>query len=85
MIQVTDDRMTLMTGHAITATACKQPGGRWQVTGYPALLDRNQAITALTVIELIHACHHDNDPIVTALRNELPPGSQCLHERTDLK
>lgn len=35
------------------------------------LLTRNQAITALTVAELLEIGHAEDDPFVTALREEL--------------
>lgn len=45
--------------------------GRWEVSHWPRFVDRNQAITALTVTELLESGHDGNDPVVKALREEL--------------
>jgi len=41
------------------------------VTYWPRFFDRNQAITALTVTELLESGRDGNDPVVAALRAEL--------------
>ncbi len=38
---------------------------------WPRFFDRNQAITALTVTELLESGRDSNDPVVLALREEL--------------
>jgi hypothetical protein len=46
-------------------------GGWWEVTYWPRFFDRNQAITALTVTELLESGRDSDDPLVAALREEL--------------
>jgi hypothetical protein len=41
------------------------------VTGWPRFFDRDQAITALTITELLETGCTRDDPLVTALREEL--------------
>jgi hypothetical protein len=41
------------------------------VTYWPRFFDRNQAITALTVTDLLETGYRSDDPVVTALREEL--------------
>jgi len=41
------------------------------VSHWPRFFDRNQAITALTVTELLESGCGSNDPVVKALREEL--------------
>ena len=46
-------------------------GGWWEVTYWPRFFDRNQAITALTVTELLESGRDISDPVVASLRDEL--------------
>lgn len=58
--------------------------GAWVVsTSRARLLGRDQAITALTVAELLERGYPDDAPIVVALREELrqPTGSSDLQRR----
>ena len=41
------------------------------VSHWPRFFDRNQAITALTITELLESGRDSTDPAVTALRDEL--------------
>ena len=70
-VKISDDFMCLEVGGAVIATARQRPDGWWEVTHWPRFLDRNQAITALTVIELLEAGRGNDDPLVIALRGEL--------------
>jgi hypothetical protein len=42
-----------------------------EVSYWPRFFDRNQAITALTITELLESGHDSNDQAVLALREEL--------------
>jgi hypothetical protein len=70
-IQITDYFMCLRDGHTIIATARQRTDGWWEVSNWPRFFDRDQAITALTVTELLRSGCDDNDLLVTALREEL--------------
>lgn len=52
-IKITDDLMELEVDGTVVAVAKRRPGGWWEVTNWPRFFDRNQAITALTVTELL--------------------------------
>ena len=43
---------------------------RWEATYWPRFFDRHQAITALTVTELLEGGRGSNDPAVAALRED---------------
>jgi hypothetical protein len=49
----------------------KRVDGWWEVSHWPRFFDRNQAITALTVTELLESGRDSNDPVMKALREEL--------------
>ena len=51
--------------------ATERAGGWWEVTYWPRFFDRNQAITALTVTELLESGRDRSDPVVAALFDEL--------------
>ena len=70
-IKIDDDLMTLEIDGVVIATATQRPDGWWEVTHWPRFFDRNQAITALTVTELLSTGHRSDDPLVIALREEL--------------
>lgn len=55
----------------VVATATERAGGWWEVTCRPRFFDRNQAITALTVAELLENGRDSSDPVVAALCDEL--------------
>jgi hypothetical protein len=70
-IKITDDLMRLEVDGKVIATARRREGGWWEVTHWPRFFDRNQAITALTVTELLGSGRSNDDPLVVALREEL--------------
>ena len=47
--------MSLEVDGRVIAIATQQPLGWWEVTYWPRFFDRNQAITALTVTELLES------------------------------
>jgi hypothetical protein len=70
-IKIDDDLMTLEIDGTSIASARRRPGGWWEVTNWPRFFDRNQAITALTMTEMLEAGRGNDDPLVSALREEL--------------
>ncbi|HUD36153.1 MAG TPA: hypothetical protein VMR14_04595 [Streptosporangiaceae bacterium] len=70
-IKIDDDHMTLEIGGVVLSEARRRPGGWWEVDYWPRFFDRDQAITALTVTELLKAGHGSDDPLAIALREEL--------------
>jgi hypothetical protein len=70
-IKIEDNLMSLEVAGAVLATARKRADGWWDVSYWPRFFDRNQAITALTITELLNSGHDSNDPLVRALREEL--------------
>ena len=70
-IKITDDFIWLEIDGIVIATARMRADGWWEVSHWPRFFDRNQAITALTVTELLESGRAGNDPVVMALREEL--------------
>jgi len=70
-IKIDDELMTLEIDGNVIAVAERRTGGWWEVTRWPRFFDRNQAITALTVAELLENGYRSDDPLVLALREEL--------------
>jgi len=70
-LKINEDSMTLEVDGAVIATARRLTGGWWEVSHWPRFFDRNQAITALTVTELLETGHRNDDPLLVALREEL--------------
>ena len=70
-IRIRDGFMRLEIDGRVIATATERAGGWWEVTYWPRFFDRNQAITALTVTELLETGGESDDPLVAALREEL--------------
>jgi hypothetical protein len=70
-IKIEDDLISLEVDGAVVATARKRADGWWEVTHWPRFFDRNQAITALIIAELLDSGRDSNDPLVRALREEL--------------
>jgi hypothetical protein len=70
-IKIDDDLMTLQIGDAVVAEARRRAGGWWEVTHWPRFFDRNQAITALLVTELLTSGRGDDDLRIVVLRKEL--------------
>jgi hypothetical protein len=65
-IKINDDQMTLEIDGSVIAVAKRRTGGWWEVTNWPRFFDRNQAITALTVTELLETGYAGDDPVVSA-------------------
>lgn len=72
-IQIDEDSMSLEINDAVT-TAAVRVGALWQVTGWPGLLSRNEAITALMLADRLLAGHGEHDPFVAGWREELGHG-----------
>lgn len=70
-VTITEERMFLEAGGVITADARVRPDGRWKVSTWPEPVDRNQAITALTMAELLEQGLAAEHPLVRTLRAEL--------------
>jgi hypothetical protein len=70
-IKIDDGFMCLEIDGKVIATARERADGWWEVSHWPRFFDRNQAITALTVTELLESGRDSNDPVVMALREEL--------------
>lgn len=70
-IKISDDFMYLEIDGIVIATARERAGGWWEVSHWPRFFDRDQAITALTITELLESGRDSNDPVVKALRGEL--------------
>ncbi len=70
-ISIGDGFMSLEIDGRVVATATERAGGWREVTYWPRCFDRNQAITALTVTELLESGRDSGDPLVRALRDEL--------------
>jgi hypothetical protein len=66
-IKIHEDYIALEIDGRVIATANDRGGGWWEVTYWPRFFDRNQAITALTVTELLETGYGNNDPLVIAL------------------
>jgi hypothetical protein len=71
-LEITERIMTATTNGEVIATATRT-GKVWHATTWPAPLDRNGAITALTLAELT-LTHGEDDPCVINLREELTRG-----------
>jgi hypothetical protein len=70
-IRIDDGFMSLEIDGRVIATARERAGGRWEVSYWPRFFDRNQAITALTITELLESGRGSDDPVVAALREQL--------------
>jgi hypothetical protein len=70
-IRIDDHMMTLEIDGKVIATATERAGGWWEVDYWPRFFDRNQAITALTVTELLEDGRDSSAPLIQALREEL--------------
>ncbi len=72
-LTINEDSMSLEIGGAHVAVAVHL-GDLWQFTGWPRLLTRNEAITALTLAERLTAGYGDDDPFVQDWCEELRRG-----------
>jgi hypothetical protein len=70
-IKIDDGFMSLEIDGRTIATARERTGGWWEVDYWPRFFDRNQAITALTITELLERGRGSDDAVVVALRAEL--------------
>ena len=70
-IKIGDDFRCLEIDGVVLAAARERTDGWWEVSHWPWFFDRDQAITALSVTELLHGGRDRNDPLVRALREEL--------------
>jgi hypothetical protein len=62
-VRIGDGFMRLEIDGRVVATATERIGGWWEVTYWPRFFDRNQAITALTVTELLETGCDSDDPV----------------------
>ncbi|WP_433462721.1 hypothetical protein [Spirillospora sp. CA-128828] len=72
-LKINDTRMILTVNDAVIATAARVDGA-WHVSTWPTPLNRNQAITALTLAELLAMGHNESDSLVISFREELAHG-----------
>ena len=70
-IKIDEDFMSLEIDGTVVATARKRADGWWEASYWPRFFDRNQAITALTITELLSGGRDSNDQVIRALREEL--------------
>jgi hypothetical protein len=70
-IKINDGFMSLEIDGRVIAIARERADGWWEVSQWPRFFVRNQAITALTVTELLESGRDSNDPVVLAPREEL--------------
>ena len=69
-LHINDDSMSLEINGAAVKAAVRLDN-LWRVTGWPRLLTRNEAITALVLAERLLAGYGDDDPFVAGWREEL--------------
>ncbi|HEX9540313.1 MAG TPA: hypothetical protein VGA04_19295 [Streptosporangiaceae bacterium] len=69
-IKINEDSMTLEINGAAVEAAVRLDT-LWRVTGWPRLLTRNEAITALVLAQRLLAGYGDDDPFVAGWREEL--------------
>jgi hypothetical protein len=69
-LHINDDSMSLEVNGAMVKAAIRLDN-LWRVTGWPRLLTRNEAITALTLAEWLLSGRCADVPCVTAWREEL--------------
>ncbi|MEU8340290.1 hypothetical protein [Actinomadura geliboluensis] len=68
-LEITEASMTATVNGEVIATG-KRVGDVWHVTTWPRPLDRNSAITALSLAERV-ITHGEDDPCVMEWRREL--------------
>jgi hypothetical protein len=69
-LHINDDSMSLEINGA-TVKAAVRLANLWRVTGWPRLLTRHEAITALVLAERLLAGYGHDDPFVAGWREEL--------------
>jgi hypothetical protein len=70
-IKINGDSMGLEIDTTVLATPRKEADDRWEVSHWQRFFDCNQAITALTIAELLKSGYDSADPLVLALHEEL--------------
>jgi hypothetical protein len=70
-IKINGGFLRLEADGQVTATARRRADGWREVSHWPRFCDRNQAITALAVTELLASGRGSSDPVASALREEL--------------
>ena len=70
-IKIGDEFMSLEVDGRGRRYRRQRTGGWWEVSYWPRFFDRNQAITALAVIELLESGRDSSDPHVCAPGDEL--------------
>jgi hypothetical protein len=69
-VRINNDSMAVKINGA-TLDRAERQGALWRVDGWPRLLTRNQAITALTLAEWILSGNDPDSPHAAAWRAEL--------------
>jgi hypothetical protein len=73
-ITIEEYSMTAESDGSVLAIATWVGGDEWIVAAWPRYFTRDQATTALTLAERLAAGYGDDDPFVTAWREELRRG-----------
>ena len=68
-LHIDDDCMSLEADGIVTRAAVR-PGHLWRMTVWPRLLNRNEAITALTLAEWLHSGQSGEVAYVAAWQEE---------------
>jgi hypothetical protein len=71
MLTIAEDQMILHVDGVALADASRRSDGKRDVSIWPVPLGRDQAITALTIAELLARGHPTDHPLVIAFRSEL--------------
>lgn len=69
-VRINDDSMAVVID-GVTRDRAERQGDLWRVDGWPRLLTRNQAITALTLAEWLRSGRGPDSPHAAAWRAEL--------------
>jgi hypothetical protein len=69
-LHINDDSMSLEINGAVVEAAVRLDN-LWRVSGWPRLLTRNEAITALVLAERLLAGYGDDDLFVAGWREKL--------------
>jgi hypothetical protein len=68
-----DDDAGRMVSDECATVADRWPDGGWTVTGRRGIYSRNQALTAVTIAELLATGDEPDSPLVRTLEAELDP------------
>jgi hypothetical protein len=69
-VRINDDSMSVEVNGEVMSAAGRM-NSMWRVTGWPQLMTRNEAITALVLAERLAAGYGDDDPFVIGWQEEL--------------